>query len=82
MNLENKPSTFSIADAKAKFSEIVKRAEAGERFIITRHGTPVVEIAPSQEARPKKKLLGAMKGQIWIADDFDELGPEWDEYVK
>lgn len=82
MNLENKPSTFSIADAKAKFSEIVKRAEAGERFIITRHGMPVVEIAPSAEARPKKKLRGAMKGQIWMAPDFDELGPEWDEYVK
>lgn len=82
MNLENKPSTFSIADAEANFSEIVMRAEAGERFILTRHGTPVVEITPSADAKPKKKLLGAMKGQTWIADDFDELGPEWDEYVK
>lgn len=82
MKLESKPTVFSVAEAKSRFSEIVKRAEAGERFVVTRHGAPVVEIAASPEARPKKKLLGAMKGQIWIAPDFDELGPEWDEYVK
>jgi hypothetical protein len=27
-------------------------------------------------------LIGALEGKIWIADDFDELGPEWDEYIK
>jgi prevent-host-death family protein len=81
MNQESKPTIFSVAEAKAKFSEIVKRAEGGERFVITRHGSPVVEIAASADARPKKKLRGAMKGQIWIAPDFDVLGPEWDEYV-
>ncbi|TIP81689.1 MAG: type II toxin-antitoxin system prevent-host-death family antitoxin, partial [Mesorhizobium sp.] len=29
-----------------------------------------------------KRLFGALKGQIRISDDFDELGPEWDEYIK
>lgn len=82
MNLENKPTVFSVAEAKSRFSEIIKRAEAGERFVVTRHGNPVVEIAASADAQPKKKLRGQMKGQIWIAPDFDVLGPEWDEYIK
>lgn len=82
MNVEDKPAVFSIAEAKAKFSELVKRAEAGERLTVTRHGKPVVEIAPSTETQPKKKLRGAMKGKIWIAQDFDTLGPEWDEYLS
>lgn len=82
MNIENKPVTFSVAEAKAKFSELLSRAEAGERLTITRHGRPIVEIAATGEAKPKKKLRGAMKGEIWIAPDFDELGPEWDEYIK
>ena len=25
---------------------------------------------------------GQLAGKIWIASDFDDLGPEWDEYVK
>jgi hypothetical protein len=25
--------------------------------------------------------IGALRGQIWIADDSDELGPEWGPYV-
>jgi len=82
MNVENKPTTFSVAEAKAKFSELLLRAEAGERLTVTRHGRPVVDIVASEEARPKSKLRGAMKGKIWIAPDFDELGAEWDEYVK
>ena len=32
MNIENKPTTFSVAEAKAKFSELLSRAEAGERL--------------------------------------------------
>lgn len=82
MNIENKRTTFSVAEAKAKFSELLSRAEAGERLTVTRHGRPIVDISASSDSKPKNKLRGAMKGQIWIAPDFDELGPEWDEYVK
>lgn len=81
MNIENKPATFSVAEAKAKFSELLARAEGGERIVVTRHGRPIVELAASPDAAPRKKLRGAMKGQIWIAPDFDAAGPEWDEYV-
>jgi antitoxin (DNA-binding transcriptional repressor) of toxin-antitoxin stability system len=73
----------SVAEAKAKFSELLKRAEAGEEIVVTRHGKPVATIgAPKKVQGEKKSLLGAMKGKIWIAPDFDELGPEWDEYIK
>ena len=73
----------SVAEAKAKFSELLKRAEAGEEIVVTRHGKPVAIIgAPKKVQGEKKSLLGAMKGKIWIAPDFDELGPEWDEYIK
>jgi antitoxin (DNA-binding transcriptional repressor) of toxin-antitoxin stability system len=79
---EKKKATVSLADAKARFSEMVKRAEAGEEITITRHGLPVVELkaAPSDPERPS--ILGMFEGKIWIADDFDELGPEWDEYLS
>jgi antitoxin (DNA-binding transcriptional repressor) of toxin-antitoxin stability system len=69
-----------MAKAKAHFSELVRRVEAGERVVLTRHGKPVVEMNKSMAQRPS--ILGMFKGQIWMADDFDELGPEWDEYLR
>lgn len=71
-----------IAEAKAKFSQLVKRAEAGEEVLVTRHGKVVARLMPPATPPGKKPLLGALKGKIWMADDFDELGPEWDEYTK
>ena len=73
----------SVAEAKMKFSELVKRAEGGEEIVVTRHGKVVARLLPpEQKPEESSSLNGAMAGKIWIADDFDELGPEWDEYVK
>lgn len=72
-----------VAEAKAKFSELVKRAEAGEEVLVTRHGKVVARLVPPVEpTADETSLLGALRGKVWMADDFDELGPEWDEYIK
>ena len=46
--------SYNIADAKAQFSDLVERAEAGEEIEIKRRGQPVAKIVPIQ--RPKKRL--------------------------
>lgn len=38
---------FNIAEAKAQFSELIGRAEAGETVEITRRGKPVARIVPA-----------------------------------
>ncbi|MBZ9808447.1 MULTISPECIES: type II toxin-antitoxin system Phd/YefM family antitoxin [unclassified Mesorhizobium] len=72
---------ISIAEAKAKLSELVSRAEAGEEIVLTRHGKIAARLVPPARADLLPRI-GALKGKIWIANDFDELGPEWDEYVR
>lgn len=62
----------SIAEAKARFAEIVRRAEAGENIVLTRHGRAVANLTPATEAR-RVPLVGAMAGKIRMSDDFDEL---------
>jgi len=80
---DNPVTTVSTAEAKARFTEILRRAEAGERIVVTRHGKPVVELAPANPGlSAKPSIVGALEGKIWIAEDFDDLGPEWDEYVS
>ena len=47
-------STFSVAQAKSHLSELIDRALRGEGVVITRHGTPVVEV---RSLRPAATVL-------------------------
>ena len=71
-----------ISEAKAKFAEIVLRAEAGEEIVLTRNGKAVARFGPPLLNAGRLPRLGAFSGSdLYIADDFDQLGPEWDEYT-
>lgn len=39
-------STYSVAEAKNKLSELIDRALGGEGIVITRHGQPVIQFKP------------------------------------
>jgi prevent-host-death family protein len=36
----------SVSDAKGQLTELVRRAEAGEEIVLTRHGRAVARLAP------------------------------------
>lgn len=40
----------SVTDAKAQLTDLVRRAEAGEEVILTRHGHAAVRLAPVKAA--------------------------------
>ena len=60
-------------EAKTKLSQLVERAERGEEIVITRNGKPAVKLAPIPSATALASVRGAWRGQVLIADDFDEL---------
>jgi len=68
--------TVSLADAKARLSELISRAEAGEDICITRRGKPVVKLTRFE--RPKKpidfemlrKIRESMPKQTESTEDF------------
>jgi prevent-host-death family protein len=53
-------NAISLADAKARLSELLDRAEAGEEICITRRGKPVARLLPARQAR-KAIDLGDMR---------------------
>ncbi|MES1200586.1 MAG: type II toxin-antitoxin system prevent-host-death family antitoxin [Pseudomonadota bacterium] len=55
---------YSVAEAKAKFSELIERAEKGESVVVTRHGKPVVELKPVTP--PPRRLTQA--DLDWLAE--------------
>lgn len=71
----------TIREAKARWSDLMARAEAGEEIVLTRYGRPVAKIvglhpAPAIRADAAPRRPGAWKGKIHIAPDFDELPEE------
>jgi prevent-host-death family protein len=72
----------SISEAKTQLSKLVARAERGEEVTIRRGNQPVAKlVAIGPRSRSAGSPVGALRGQIWIGPDFDELGPEWDPYA-
>jgi prevent-host-death family protein len=43
-------SSYSVAEAKNKLSQLIKRAVDGEDVVITSHGQPIVELKPVKSA--------------------------------
>ena len=66
---------------KANLSEILRKAAKGEDIVVTKHGKPYVKVGCAQSEQ-KLPRIGAFRGKVKMAEDFDELGPEWDEYVS
>ncbi len=64
-------------EAKTRLSQLVQRAERGEKIVITRNGTPVVELTPVPGGNRMADVYGIYKGRpSLIADDFDRLSDE------
>ncbi|MEX0284117.1 MAG: type II toxin-antitoxin system Phd/YefM family antitoxin [Paracoccaceae bacterium] len=60
---------IAVAEAKAQFAELIRRAEAGEAIELTRYGRPVARIVAAE--RPVgRSLLGAMEGAFTLPEDM------------
>ena len=46
----------SVTDAKGQLTELVRRAEAGDEIILTRHGRPTVPVKAAPD-RPDRRLV-------------------------
>jgi prevent-host-death family protein len=74
--------SVTVEEAGARKGELLRRAEAGERIEVTRDGKLVAELSAAEApAAPKLPRVGAFEGQLELPDNWDELGPAWDEYV-
>jgi prevent-host-death family protein len=54
----------SVSDAKAQLTELVRRAEAGDEVVLTRHGQAAVRLVPVRrrpDGRTRHKLLEAAR---------------------
>jgi prevent-host-death family protein len=50
---------ISVSEAKGQLTELVRRAEAGDEVVLTRHGHPAVRLVPVK-AVPSREARGAL----------------------
>ncbi len=76
--------SISVAEAKATFSECIRKVEAGSSVLITRHGKPVAALVRPSELEHLERLrkAGPERGLASIAggwEDSEELVKILDE---
>ena len=55
---------ISVSDAKAQLTDLVRRAEAGDDVVLTRHGQPAVRLVPVKAAgdpASRRRILEAAR---------------------
>lgn len=61
----------NMHEAKSQLSALAEKAWEGETVVIAKAGKPYLDLLPHKEGR-RQRVPGRFKGQIRIADDFDQ----------
>lgn len=67
--------TVQLHEAKARLSELVDRAQAGEDVVISRHGRAVARLVGYKTRRGERRL-GVLRGRIRFKRGWDAPLPD------
>lgn len=73
-------TVVNVAEAKAHFAELVRRAGAGEEIVIARDHKPVARLTSAR--LPGARQPGSARGLFTMAPDFDAPLPDFEEYER
>jgi prevent-host-death family protein len=82
-NMDDRRATsfrFNIAEAKARFSELVQKAMLGEEVIIAKGNRPLLKLVPLTPPKGPRRP-GSARGQVTMAPDFDETPEDLKDYA-
>ncbi len=70
----------NIHEAKTHLSKLIRKVLSGEEVVIAKGGKPLVKLVRINEKKTERKL-GAAKGKVIIAPDFDDELEDFNEYI-
>ncbi|HRQ39823.1 MAG TPA: type II toxin-antitoxin system Phd/YefM family antitoxin [Chloroflexota bacterium] len=71
----------TIHEAKTHLSRLIQQALAGEEIVIAKGKQPLVKLVALPEARSQRRIGHANGVILYMADDFDDPLPEFQDYV-
>lgn len=66
----------SVTDAKGQLTDLVRRAEAGDEVILTRHGHAAVRLVPIKAAQNRASRRGLLEAVRTSAASKAAVGPD------
>ena len=75
--LQTTETPLGVAEAKRRFSELIDRVDAGERFVVSRRGRPAVVLGPPTPEALRRTAerpvgLAAVAGALAEWEDLEE----------
>jgi prevent-host-death family protein len=66
----------SVSDAKGQLTELVRRAEAGDEIVLTRHGNAAVRLVPVHAPRDRKSRRALLEAARRAGAANAKAGPD------
>ena len=76
---KQEPTHYNVAEAKAHFSTLVRKALQGEDVVIARDNKPLLRLVP---VGVQSRAPGSARGRVRIAADFDAPLEDLAEYSE
>lgn len=70
---------FNVADAKARFSSLIRKVLAGEDVVIAKDNKPLVKLTPVRR-QTRRRQPGSAKGHVRMSRDFGAPLLDFAEY--
>jgi prevent-host-death family protein len=75
-------TVINVHDLKTNYSKYLDQVIDGEELLLGKHGKPLAKIVRISDLE-KPRVPGALKGKVWVSDDFDEpLMDLWDQVAR
>jgi antitoxin (DNA-binding transcriptional repressor) of toxin-antitoxin stability system len=73
----------TLNEARDRLGELLAEATSGEEALTPGADGSAFKLVPSEKRLSEKKRggLGIAKGQIWMAEDFDEIPEGFEDYM-
>ncbi len=65
------PRRVGVREFRGNMTGFLRQARQGASFLITSHDEVVAELHPPSPPKRARRLPGTLRGQIWMAPDFD-----------
>lgn len=68
----NEVLRIGVRALRGNLSGYLRQVEQGASILVTARGKVIAELRPPPAEKQPPRLLGAMRGKIWMAPDFNE----------
>ncbi len=63
-------TVVNVHDLKTHYSKYLEEVANGQEILLGKHGKVIAKIVPYSQAE-QPRTPGALKGKVWVSDDFD-----------